>query len=98
MAWGSVIKEIVLYRTYPKDLGERLEEAERMIKIYREELIALAASPPREIKSETGDHYIPWDEYVPRRVNELLEALAEEEWVAALCRRGIECPEDVEEY
>lgn len=82
MGWGTT------YTAYASRIGKanakyREAEAEATINTIRNELIALACLPPAPVVDSEGNHVAP-HEWLPRRVEELVQVITEE--AATMCR------------
>jgi len=106
MGWGLTISNVPLFpkrryklrdlflsRITKESLEQERRELEDLIKMYKNELIALAAY--------TGEKYFDGDqqwglvEYVSMRVPGLVDDLCEYSWKLFLIEHAINCPEDV---
>lgn len=97
MGWGSIIKEVVLYRVYPKDIADKLKETEEMIEFLKDDIKALVHATPRDIVEADGS-ITHWEDYAKFKLRDTLEELEDEIWKKHLCQCALDCPEDVEEY
>lgn len=82
MGWGTT------YTAYASRINKvsakyREAEAEEAINTMRNELIALACLPPSPIVDGEGNHVAP-HEWLPQRVEELVQAITEE--AVTMCR------------
>ena len=55
MAWGLIIPEVYLNRVHKDELESKIEESNSYIQSMKEEMIALMAATPRDIKGEDGE-------------------------------------------
>lgn len=70
MSWG-LITEVELLRVTKDGVEQKKAESERMEQYVTQMLVSLASQPPRTVDDE------PWESYVIRNVNELLEEYRE---------------------
>lgn len=75
MGWGTVVNNVYLSRISAQGAESEQESEEQLIQMYRDELMILAASTPRDIKDEDGTEQ--WEYYIRRRVAEIIEGLRE---------------------
>ncbi len=74
--WGTVLNNVYLSRISAQGAESEQESEELLIQMFRDELMVLAASTPRDVKDDEG-YTDRWEDYVRRRVSEIVEGLRE---------------------
>jgi len=95
MADATYLNNVEVKRIFKSNAPCVLGDAEEMLKYYRDRLMILAAMSPMTV--EEGNGPIAWDFYVRREVNDIIEAMREEERDAWMAEYIIQFPEDCED-
>ena len=71
------------------------EDAADMLQYYRDRLMILAASAPHNV--DEGEGPLPWDFYVRREIDEILEGISDAYFQRLCADTSVELPEDCDD-
>lgn len=94
MSDGTIIK-IYKKRLHKCNARDELDDAEHMITYCRDRLMCLAATGPYNV--DDGEGPVPWDFYVRREIDGLLETLEEAVVTRLLAQVVVDSPEDCQD-
>ena len=96
MGWGLILKEVYLSRIRKSELEDTLEENNKIIRMYEDELIALAVYIHPSIKDgEQDGEEVSLVDYAPTKIRNITEALCELYNKNYLIQIAIDNPEDI---
>lgn len=77
MSHGIIIPEVYLSGVHVDDIENEIEESNSFIQRMKEEIIALAAAAPRDIKDDEG-YTVTWEDHVLQKINGFWDDLVED--------------------
>lgn len=78
MSWGTTISNVYIRRVTEDNVDSVIEDLDRGIRYYRDKLMVLAASAPHNVASSDDQSLEPWDSYVQREIDQLMEQLVDD--------------------
>lgn len=76
-------------------IEESLEDCEETMARVREELLVLAATTPRDVRSDYDGELVDWHWHLPMKIRELLEEYGDAAAKASALNQAMAWPEDV---
>ena len=73
MSNGTYLNDVYAIRLHKSNAREEADEAEDMLKFYRDRMLVLAAMSPQSI--DEGDGPVDWPFYVRREVDSMFEEI-----------------------
>jgi hypothetical protein len=95
MGWGVNIKNVYLNKVTKGNLEAELNEAESMVKFYRDKILTLMAATPRVIK-DVEDNPTEWEDHIMFEMNDMWEDLEHYIIREYLCKVALNDLEEVE--
>lgn len=96
MGLQLLLKDVILIDVSKLELPDKADELDQEIQQYRDRLMILAGSTPRDDVDEDGN-VISWLDHIQYEVSQALEGLREAYVTRHLVGVAINNPEDVEE-
>ena len=89
---GTILNGVFVSRMHKGNVDQAIADAEMMLKHYKERLLVLAASTPRQV--DEGDGPVDWGWYVQKEITEITDGMEEEWWQAWAANYIKECPDE----
>lgn len=76
MSWGITIKDLFVSRVSKDSIATEIEEQERLVRLYEDDLLVMCAESPRDYKDEVGN-LITWEEHITMKFRQTIEEYKE---------------------